>query len=97
MLRKLGYIVVLTSFVGGPGTELALAIHLAHAGPNHHGDNCPICIQLTIGSASSGIDPPTLMTTAETLFFKSARPSQDPAVAAHEQTPQAPRAPPVYC
>lgn len=94
MLRTLGYIVVLASFVGGPATELALAIHLAQAGPSHHGDNCPICIQLTIGSATPVVDPPALITRAEPLSFECSAVAWLPALPAFERSPLVARAPP---
>jgi hypothetical protein len=95
MFRTIAYVLCLSGLVWGPATGAALAIHHAHAGPHHQADNCPICIQLTVGAAAPVIDPPTLIAPAETLFFKSACAGQLPVVAAHERTPLAPRAPPL--
>jgi len=89
--------VILTAFLLGPASGLALAIHLAHSGHDHHGDNCPVCIQLTVGSAAPVVEQPTLFTPAESSLLNYPLAAQVLALSTCERAPLAARAPPPAC
>ena len=94
---RLGRVFVLALFMAGPGTGLALAVHLHnHAGDHlHDSDECHICIQLTTSAKSPTLELPTVIALADDLILTvPCRP--DRVVAVTGFSVFAPRAPPLF-
>jgi hypothetical protein len=95
MRRCFGGVLCLICFLAGPATGLAHAVHLAHAGPHHDSSECPVCVQLTVGSTAPAVEAAVSPVDVDTLSFKSPCPAQVLVPTDEHAGPLGPRAPPL--